>query len=479
MPEKQRIDDDIDEVFEQLEGRVLNHELISPDADLAEDENVRMDSSTLEREKVQEMQRFTNPRPEEKGPKRMRPYSTREVGRTALPDNPDWDDILTEEGIEEAEERGISLRQKYEEELNRVSLSLEFYHNFTLVHDDINDRDDERRTVPTTRINEREKAKERGLNEDEAARHGDNMAMHIGNDLRELSTQTLVDSDFVPEISEEMQRQLLSAGSRIIDGQMKDLTMEHIDLDKLFEGEYQPFTDLMIGDYDTKGELYRDMIDKKTVDLYVAAVDIGATAAGLEDNKDYNQDISDEQRSPRDHMRRFARNMGIPFQIRDDINEIRSVSSYTEDGELEGEGIGKEATDIYNGKTTLPVLTAYQNVCEKLDEIESQIDEPEVQPGISESHNDEKSTHKRAYPLMDRKRELEHEKAIIEGFYGEEDLTDDQVQSVADVIYKHETASDLYKEKLEDAMYHLDEADLPGDTENLELLAGFMKERNY
>jgi len=465
MPEKQSIDDDIDEVFEQLEGRVLNHGLISPDADLAVDENVRMDSSTLETEKVQEMQRFTNPRPEEKGPKRMRPYSTREVGRTALPDDPEWDEILTEEGIEEAEERGITLHQKYEEELDRVSLSLEFYHNFTLVHDDINDRDDERRTVPTTRINEREKAKERGLNEDEAARHGDNMAMHIGNDLRELATQTLVDSDFVPEISEEMQRQLVSAGSRIIDGQMKDLTMEHIDLDKLFEGEYQPFTDLMIGDYDTKGELYRDMIDKKTVDLYVAAVDIGAKAAGLEDNKGYDQDISEEQRSPRDHMRRFARNMGIPFQIRDDINEIRSVSSYTENGESEGEGIGKAATDIYNGKTTLPVLTAYQNISEEISKIESNIEEFDEQNKVS--------------ALQNRKRGLEHEKAMIEGFYGKEDLKDDQVQSVADVIYKHETASDLYKEKLEDAMYHLDEADLPGDTENLELLAGFMKERNY
>jgi hypothetical protein len=68
---------------------------------------------------------------------------------------------------------------------------------------------------------------------------------------------------------------------------------------------------------------------------------------------------------------------------------------------------------------------------------------------------------------------------LIEGFYGREDITDQQVQKVADAIYSHETASDLYQEKLEDAMYHLQEADLPGETENLELLAEFMKERNY
>lgn len=425
------------------------------------------------------MKRFTNPRPASKGPKRMRPYSTREAGKAALPDDPEWSNILTQEGIKEAGERDISLEQKYEEELDRVSLALEFYHNFTLVHDDINDRDDERRTVPTTRVQETEKARSRGLEDDVAARHGDNMAMHIGNDLRELAFQTLIDSDFTSEVSQDMQRQLISAGSRIIDGQMKDLTMEHIGLNKLFKGEDQPFTDLMIGEYDDESELYRDMIDKKTVDLYVASVDIGAAAAGLEDDRSYESDISDKERSPRDHMRRFARNMGIPFQIRDDINEIRSVSSYTENGEEEGEGIGKAATDIYNGKTTLPVITAYQNVCEKIEEIESQIEQPEVEPGISGSQDGDVEGHKRAYPLMDRKRELELEKAAIEGFYGNEDITDDQLEQVADAIYKHETASDLYTEKLDDAMYHLEEADLPGDTENLELLAEFMKERNY
>jgi geranylgeranyl pyrophosphate synthase len=464
MPEKKGIDDDIDKILDEYWDRTSEGDLISPDADLAQDENVEIASKALELEKVEEMNRFTNPRPDGKGPKRMRPYSAREAGRAALSDDPEWDETLSEEGIQEAEERDISLEEKYEEELDRVSLALEFYHNFTLEHDDINDRDDERRSVPTTRKQQREKAKQRGLNEDEAIRHGDNMAMHIGNDLRELAFQTIIDSDFTSEIAEDMQRQLISAGSRIADGQMEDLTMEYIDLSKLFEGEDQPFTDLLIGEYDDEGELYMDMIDKKTVDLYVASVDIGAAAAGLEDDRSYESDIPDEERSPRDHMRRFARNMGIPFQIRDDINEIRSVSSYTEDGEEEGEGIGKTPTDIYNGKTTLPVLTAYQNVSEKIEEIESDIKELD--------------DHK-AQVLKNEKRNLEYEKALIEGFYGREDITDQQVQKVADAIYSHETASDLYQEKLEDAMYHLQEADLPGETENLELLAEFMKERNY
>lgn len=449
-PERARINDDLDEAFDELKARLTGGGGISPELDLAEDENVQLNSHKPEREVVEEMNRFTVPR-SDKGPKRLRPFSTREVGRSTVEEDAEWGEILNEDALQDAEQRDITPGEKYQEELEEVSLSVELYHNFTLFHDDINDWDEVRRLVPTGWVSEKEKAEGRGLEGEEAERHGVNIAMHEGNDLREFAHQMILDSGFTAEKKNEMARTLIGAGDRIIQGQVRDLSMEHIDLNKLFEGEDQPYTDFLIGDSDTAEDLYVDMIDKKTVDLYVASVDMGATAANA----------SEEQR---DHLRRFARNMGIPFQIRDDINEIRSVSSYTENGEAEDEDLGKEATDIYNGKTTLPVLTAYNNIEEKLDEVESDVLELDDQ---------------RAEVLQNHKRDLEYQKALIEGFYGREDITDDQLTEVADAIYKHETASDHYEEKIEKAIHHLEEAEIPGGTENLELLADYMKEREY
>ena len=433
-----------------MKSRLAQGGNISPQVDLAGDENVEISSHNPEEEVVEEMNRFTVPR-SEKGPKRLRPFSTRETGKAALADDPEWDEILTEDALKEAQQQGLTPEEKYEQELQDVSLSVEMYHNFTLFHDDINDWDELRRLVDTGWVSEKKKAEERGLEGEEAERHGVNIAMHEGNDLREYAQQKILDSGFTHEKRTQMARTLLSAGDRIIQGQVRDLSMENIDLNKLFEGEDQPYTDFLMDGQDSAEELYRDMIDKKTVDLYVASIDMGANMA----------DASNEQR---DHLRRFARNIGIPFQIRDDINEIRSVSSYTENGESEDEELGKEATDIFNGKTTLPVLTAYNNIEEKLEDVTEDIAELDGE---------------RRWPLKDRKRQLEYEKAMIEGFYGDESISDRQLTEVADAIYKHETASDLYDEKIDDAIHHLDEADLSGDTESLEMLAEYMKDRDY
>jgi geranylgeranyl diphosphate synthase type I len=459
-PERQTINEDLDYVFDELEGRVTSSEnegTLSPNADLAIDENVNIGNHSPESEVVREMKRFTNP-DSPKGPKRLRPATTRWVAKEGLEENPDWENILNEDSLEEVDERGITPEEKYEEEVDDVSLTLEMYHNFTLFHDDINDQDEVRRHVPTGWASERDKAEERGLEEEEAERHGKNIAMHEGNDLREFAYQVINDSDFKPEKILEMQRSVISVGDRIIQGQVRDLTMEHIDLERLFDGEDGEFTDLLMGDVDSAEDLYLDMIDKKTVDLYVAAADIGAIAA----------DMSEDQR---DHIRRYARNMGIPFQIRDDINEIRSVSGYGPEPGLDerednaDRGLGKEATDISNGKTTLPVLTAYSNLEEEIREIEEDIQNLGGDDELGQ--------------LVQAKRGLEYDKALIEGFYGNEELDNNQVRKVADAIYRHESASDIYSEKINEAIEHLEEADIPGDTENLELLAEYMKDRDY
>lgn len=181
-----------------------------------------------------------------------------------------------------------------------AAAAIEMIHNFTLLHDDIEDNDRERRGRPTA-----------------WALWGKPLAINTGDYLYTLAFKTLFrlsPADFPAE--------RLLAVHRLVADSCLALTVGQ-DLDLRFEGLQQVTPDM-----------YIDMVYKKTGALLEASVLSGAILG-----TDNAQII--------ENYRQFARNIGIAFQIRDDMLGIWGDSAKT----------GKSAdNDLRRKKKTLPVL---------------------------------------------------------------------------------------------------------------------------
>ncbi|MFN2484963.1 MAG: polyprenyl synthetase family protein [Candidatus Limnocylindria bacterium] len=201
-----------------------------------------------------------------------------------------------------------SLTGEYRKALPGVA-AVELGHNFSLVHDDIEDQDRERRHRPTV-----------------WAVWGVPMAINAGDTLFALSRLALHRP--VPEGEEDvpdrkkldMMKMYDETCLALCEGQYLDISFEQRD--------------------DVRVEEYLDMIGKKTAALIAASVHAAAILA------------TDD---PQIHeaYRRFGYDLGIAFQIADDLKGAFGSSSQT----------GKrEAGDIAKRKKTLPVIWALQNV---------------------------------------------------------------------------------------------------------------------
>lgn len=181
-----------------------------------------------------------------------------------------------------------------------AAVAIEMIHNFTLIHDDIEDNDAERRGRPTA-----------------WTVWGKPLAINVGDYLYTLAFQTLTRLD-TRHFSAEQQLAVL----RLVADACLTLTVGQ-DLDLRFEQLPQVTT-----------SMYLDMVAKKTGALLEAAILSGATLGTS------NQQMID-------HYRQFAANIGIAFQIQDDILGIWGDSSQT----------GKSVdNDLRRKKKTLPVL---------------------------------------------------------------------------------------------------------------------------
>ncbi len=181
-----------------------------------------------------------------------------------------------------------------------AAASIELIHNFSLIHDDIEDRDETRRGKPTV-------WKRFGV--EHAINAGD--GMHVLANLAALRLQEV-------NVGDGKVLKVLKV--------LNDTVME------LCEGQYldMSFEKKISVDLD----LYLKMIYKKTAALVEASLWIGAMLATDNEKKI-------------EHFRSFGRNIGIAFQIVDDIIGIWS------------EKTGKpKASDIRNKKKTLPVIYA-------------------------------------------------------------------------------------------------------------------------
>jgi geranylgeranyl diphosphate synthase type I len=183
--------------------------------------------------------------------------------------------------------------------------AVELGHNFSLVHDDIEDDDRERRHRPTL-----------------WAKYGVPQAINTGDMLFSLSRvalHRLTDLGFSDAKVLRLMRLYDETCLALCEGQYLDIWMaEHDD--------------------GLSVELYFDMIGRKTAALIAASIEAGALLA------------TDDEHVI-DRYRAFGWDLGIAFQLNDDLLGIWGPELTT----------GKEASDVPRKKKTLPVIYAFEH----------------------------------------------------------------------------------------------------------------------
>ncbi|MEO5963817.1 MAG: polyprenyl synthetase family protein [Candidatus Limnocylindrales bacterium] len=183
--------------------------------------------------------------------------------------------------------------------------AVELGHNFSLVHDDIEDGDVERRHRPTL-----------------WSLHGVPQAINTGDlifSLSRVALHRLTDLGFSDRKVLRLMRLYDETCVLLCEGQYIDIATSASD---------EPMT----------VELYFDMIGRKTAALISGSIEAGALLAT--DDEDVIG-----------HYRRFGWALGLAFQLNDDLLGIWGEEELT----------GKVPTDISRHKKTLPVLYAFQH----------------------------------------------------------------------------------------------------------------------
>lgn len=186
------------------------------------------------------------------------------------------------------------------EELLRGAAVVEFIHLATLVHDDILDEATLRHRTPTV-----------------SAKDGIDVAVLLGDAIFAHALKLASDFDTV-----DVCRVVSQATRQVCSGEISQC---------FARGE----TDLSI-------ERYYRMIDLKTAELFAASAHIGAFLSG--GDKAYV-----------DAVATFARELGIAYQIYDDVADLLGREDST------GKTLG---TDLESGKFTLPILLLLERLPE-------------------------------------------------------------------------------------------------------------------
>ena len=187
-----------------------------------------------------------------------------------------------------------------------LAACIEMLHNFSLIHDDIEDGDEQRRGKPTVwKI------------------WGVPLAINAGDLLHTLSYVALTG---LHESAAFSSHSVLEVYDVILGTTLKLTKGQHIDL------ELEDQTEVSV-------ETYLKMVYGKTASLIEGATWAGALLAS-------------DDRSLADHYRAFGRNLGIAFQIRDDTLGVWGDAKIT----------GKtRANDVMRKKKTFPVLFGFEN----------------------------------------------------------------------------------------------------------------------
>jgi geranylgeranyl diphosphate synthase type I len=185
-----------------------------------------------------------------------------------------------------------------------AAVAVELVHNFSLVFDDVQDKDEVRRGRPSV-------WKVWGVPQ----------AINAGASLEALVTRSVV--ELLPARHSDRTRPALlllsEAMLALCRGQVLDIQFEQR--------------------VDVSVDEYLEMIGLKTAALFECAARLGATAAGA-------------GAAASDRAGKFGYHLGLAFQIIDDINGVWGNSAET------GKAVG---SDFRNGKKTLPTLVALKS----------------------------------------------------------------------------------------------------------------------
>ena len=180
-----------------------------------------------------------------------------------------------------------------------AAAAVELVHNFSLVHDDIQDNSDKRRGRPTTWV-----------------KWGMPMAINAGDALFVLSNQAIDDL-----------KENYLAGAVVKVAEILHNTCLELTRGQFLDMSYEERNDLLVEDY-------WPMISGKTAALLSACCHIGSLLGGADESK-------------QDTYRSFGHYLGLAFQVQDDILGVWGDESVT----------GKSAaSDLIEGKKSLPVL---------------------------------------------------------------------------------------------------------------------------
>lgn len=180
-----------------------------------------------------------------------------------------------------------------------ASAAVELVHNFSLVHDDIQDNSDKRRGRATIwKI------------------WGMPMAINVGDALFVMSNQAIMD------LSDHFPAETVLQAATVLHNTCLDLTRG-----QFLDMSYEERNDLGVEDY-------WPMVAGKTASLLSACCHIGSILGGTDESK-------------QDAYRSFGHAVGLAFQVQDDILGIWGDEALT----------GKStASDLLEGKKSLPVL---------------------------------------------------------------------------------------------------------------------------
>ena len=180
-----------------------------------------------------------------------------------------------------------------------AAAAVELVHNFSLVHDDIQDNSEKRRGRPTA-----------------WTIWGAPMAINVGDALFVLSNQAIMD------LHQHYPAETVVEAATVLHNTCLDLTRG-----QFLDMSYEERNDLSVEDY-------WPMIAGKTAGLLSACCHIGAILGGAD-------------QATQDAYRSFGHSLGLAFQVQDDILGIWGDEVIT----------GKSAaSDLVEGKKSLPVL---------------------------------------------------------------------------------------------------------------------------
>jgi len=218
-----------------------------------------------------------------------------------------------------------------EEKAIPAAAAIEVFHTWTMVHDDIIDRDSKRRGGPTVHEDFRKRAlNELGYDNLEASHYGLSIAMLAGDMqqgwavsiLSELSSLNGIEPNLVLYLIRDSEMRVQST---LIEGQVLDIQYSKLSIDSLDQDQIL------------------DMLWKKTGVLYEFASKAGAML-GLNTVDDRHWLVL--------AISSFASKCGIAFQLQDDILGIVG------DEKVLGKPVG---SDIREGKRTVILHQAFKN----------------------------------------------------------------------------------------------------------------------